>query len=222
MNKRILLWDLPVRIVHWSFVVLLAAMWWSGEEGDLELHRRLGLVFLGLLAFRLLWGLLGSESARFTGFVKGPGAVLAYIRKGAAANARPGHNPLGGWSVLVLLGLLALQIGLGLVAQDVDGLESGPLNHLVAYETADAAREWHEVIFNVILAVVAVHVGAIAYYLVVKRDNLVRPMLTGRREVPGHVAEPRRAGAVAFLACLAIAVALALWIGAGAPPLGSG
>lgn len=213
------LWDLPVRIVHWSFVVLLAAMWWTGEEGDLELHKQLGMVFLALLAFRLIWGVFGSETARFTQFVKGPGTVFAYLKRNKAGAAPIGHSPLGGLSVLALLFLLSLQIGLGLIAQDVDGIESGPLSHLVSYETSDAAREWHELIFNIILGFVALHVAAILFYLFARRDNLIMPMISGRK-VMNDVAQPRSGSLIAFLSCAAIACALMWWIWLGAPPTG--
>ena len=134
-------------------------------------HILLGEVFLGLVVFRVLWGLVGSQTARFSAFLKGPRGVLGYIR-GIPGPKRPGHNPIGGWSVVAMLALLAVQIGLGLIAQDIDALKSGPLSHLVSYETSDAAREWHHLLFNGILVLVALHICAILFYLFVKRDNL--------------------------------------------------
>lgn len=215
---RIRLWDWPVRLVHWSFALLIPAMWWTAEEGMMERHSQLGMLLLVLLVFRLLWGLVGSESARFASFVKGPAAVIAYLRGQGAA--KPGHSPLGALSVVALLTLLAVQIGLGLFAQDVDALFSGPLNHLVSYETGDAAREWHEVSFNLLAALIAVHLAAIAFYHFVRRDNLVGPMVTGLRTVPPGTRAPAPGSALAALLCLAIAVGLGWWIWSGAPPLG--
>lgn len=213
------LWDLPVRLVHWSFVALLVALWASAENGAIALHKTLGLIVLGLLAFRLLWGLVGSSTARFASFVRGPAAVRAYLAGLRDPNHPPvvGHNPLGGWSVVALLGLLAVQVGLGLVTQDTDGIQSGPLNHLVSYDTAELARELHEAVFTVILAFVALHLAAIGYYRVIKRDNLVTPMITGRRRFAVPVSAPVIAPWWRAALCAVLAAALAWWIGLGAP-----
>lgn len=217
------LWDLPVRLVHWSFPLLLVPLWLSAEKGRIELHKTLGLVMLALLAFRLLWGFVGSSTARFAGFVAGPGRVLAYVR-GLRGGAEPapvvGHNPLGGWSVLLLLALLTVQVGLGLIAQDTDGVQSGPLNHLVSYDTADLARELHEAVFNLILLFVAIHLAAIAYYRFGKRENLILPMITGTRRFAAPVLAPRIAPWWRAVLCAILAAALAWWISLGAPKPG--
>lgn len=212
-------WDGAVRLVHWSFVLLLPALWGSAEWGNMEVHRQLGIVMLGLVAFRIIWGFLGSETARFASFVAGPARIRDYLRRSRAGEplAIIGHNPLGAISVLALLGLLAAQVTIGLFTQDVDGLESGPLTKYISYETADAMREWHELGFNLILAMVAVHIAAILFYLVVKRDNLVRPMITGRRAFPGSQAAPVMAPLWRLLLSAALAATFAWWIGAGAP-----
>jgi cytochrome b len=188
MRQRVRLWDLPVRLVHWGLVVLLPTLWWTWKSGDLDLHQKLGFITLGLLLFRLLWGIFGSATARFTHFVKGPRAIAAYLR--GASPSSVGHNPLGALSVLALLGLMIAEVGFGLFAQDVDGEEFGPLAQYVSYKTADWARDWHSLLFNLILAVVAIHVLAILFYLLVKRENLVGPMVTGRKAVEENVAEP--------------------------------
>lgn len=208
------LWDLPVRLVHWAFVLLIPALWWTGEEGDLERHKTVGLVMIGLVAFRILWGLFGSATARFASFIRGPGAILAYLRGGPAGL---GHNPIGGWSAALMLLLLGGQAGFGLFAQDVDGLESGPLSYLVSYDAADSAREWHHLGFDLILIVIGLHIAAILFYRLVKRDNLVTPMITGKREVEGAVAQPKLAPAWLALVCAALAAGFAWWIGKGAP-----
>jgi len=217
------LWDLPVRLVHWSFAALIPALWWSAENGKLDLHETLGLVMLALVVFRLLWGLFGSSTARFSGFVRGPSAIRGYLGKARSGLAAPvvGHNPLGALSVLALLGLLALQVSLGLFAQDTDAVESGPLNHLVGYDLASTLSEAHEFVFNLILAMVALHLAAILYYRLVKKDDLVRPMITGRRAFPTAVEAPRiaplwRAALLAVLSGL-----FALWLSWGAPPWGA-
>jgi cytochrome b len=212
----ILLWDLPVRIVHWSFVLLLPALWWSWQAGLMEVHRLLGYAALALMLFRLYWGFAGSDTARFASFVKGPRAVARYLA-GRAGEPVLGHNPLGALSVVALLFLLALQIGLGLVAQDVDGLFAGPLAHWVDYETSELARAWHGTIFYVLLGFVGLHLAAILFYLLVRRTNLVGPMVTGRKRVPSCVAPSEPAPWRRALMGAAFSLAVTVWIAAGAP-----
>lgn len=218
--RRTRLWDLPIRLVHWSLVVLLPLMWWTGEEHEVDLHKILGYVILALVAFRIIWGFVGSSNARFSQFLKGPGAVMDYARRtltGGPAKVHAGHNPAGGWSVIVLLLLLAMQVGIGLFAQDVDGLASGPLSYLVSYETADTMRELHELVFNLILAFVVIHLAAVLFHSLVKKDRIVPPMVTGSRDFPEEVEAPRIAPLWKAVVVLVITSAFALWIAKGAP-----
>jgi cytochrome b len=212
-GKPVKLWDLPLRLVHWSLVGLLAALWWSWKSGRIQLHEQLGYIALGVLLFRLYWGVFGSSTARFGQFVKGPRAIAAYLR--GASPAHVGHNPLGALSVLLLLGLMIVEVGFGLFTQDVDGIEAGPLAQYVSYETADWARGWHETLFNVILAVVALHVLAILFYLVVKRDNLVGPMVTGRKAFDEDVDAPRMASLANVLLGAVLSAAIAWFVSTG-------
>jgi len=212
-RRSIKLWDLPLRLVHWSLVVLLAGLWWTWRAGRIELHEQLGYVSLGVLLFRLYWGLVGSSTARFSHFVKGPREIAAYIRGGSPLQV--GHNPLGALSVLLLLGLMIVEVGVGLFAQDIDGIEAGPLAQYVSYDAADAARGWHALLFNLILAVVAVHVLAILFYLVVKRDNLVGPMVTGRKRVTEEIQPPAMAPFTRALIGIGISVFLSWWVSRG-------
>jgi cytochrome b len=212
-RQPIKLWDLPVRLVHWSMVALLAGLWWTWKSGQIELHERLGYVTLGILLFRLYWGLFGSSTARFSQFVKGPREIAAYLR--GRSPVIVGHNPLGALSVLLLLGLMIVEVGFGLFTQDVDGIEAGPLAAYVSYETADWARGWHSLLFNVILGVVALHVLAILFYLVVKRENLVGPMVTGRRRFDQDVEAPRMGSIANMLIGIFISGAIAWFISRG-------
>lgn len=211
---EIKLWDWPVRLIHWSFVLLVPAMWASAEFGQMELHRLLGYGALFLLLFRLYWGVAGSATARFSTFVCGPGAIAAYLKNGVAVI---GHNPLGALSVVGMLLLLGTQIGLGLFAQDTDGEFAGPLARLVSYGASSTAGELHEVMFNVLLALIVLHIVAILFYLFVKRDNLVRPMLTGRRRVAIGTAQPALASASVAGIGIAISAAITVWVALGAP-----
>jgi cytochrome b len=164
--------------VHWLFVALIAFSWWSAENHEMEYHRYSGYALLGVVVFRLYWGFFGSATARFAQFVKGPRAIIQYLRGGLAMK-QIGHNPLGALSVLGLLLLLLTQIGLGLFAVDIDGIESGPLSHLVSFETGRILADRHETIFNILMVMITLHVGAILFYAFIKRDNLVVPMITG-------------------------------------------
>lgn len=188
-------WDLPLRLFHWLLVALIAFSWWSGENHEMEWHRRSGYLILALLVFRLWWGFAGSRTARFRQFVRGPGAVLAYARTlgSRAAHGADGHNPLGGWSVVAMLAAVAVMVIAGLFAVDVDGFESGPLAAYVSFEQGRVAAEVHEIVFNFLMLLILLHVAAIVFYLGVKRMNLVRPMITGRRaKSEGEAAEDVR------------------------------
>ncbi len=205
------LWDAPTRLVHWALVALIGFAWWTAEAGKLEWHRWAGYGVLGLILFRLAWGLVGSASARFAGFVRGPKATLAYLRAlpSRARSETPGHNPLGAWSVLLILLALIVQTVTGLFAVDIDGLESGPLSDRVDFDTGRLFAEWHERAFTALEVLVVLHLAAIAFYLVWKRSNLIGPMITGRAR---FAADPRLRFAPAWLAVLiALLAAAATW-----------
>lgn len=179
IGGKVRIWDLPTRLFHWAIVLIVPALWWTHKIDRLDLHILLGETMLGLVLFRLIWGVIGSSTARFAAFVRGPGTIFRYM-KGKAAAAF-GHNPVGGWSVVFMLLLLSVQVGLGLFVTDEDGLNSGPLSHLISYDSARILAHRHETVFYILLALIGLHVAAILYYLVVRRDNLVTPMVTGRR-----------------------------------------
>ena len=207
-------WDLPTRLVHWSLVVFIALSWWSVENKRMDIHYWSGLILLGLLVFRLYWGFAGPETARFAQFIKGPRAVAGYLSKLFKPDYRAsfGHNPLGALSVVALLLAVAVQVGLGLFASDTDYISAGPLNRLIKdNDLIETITDWHEDFFNVLLAVIGLHLVAIAFYLVVKRINLVGPMLTGRRKA-ANVEGPRAGLAPVSLVRLAIGIAIAVGV----------
>jgi cytochrome b len=213
-------WDPLLRLTHWSFALIVPAMWWTAENSAWGWHRRLGLVLLGILVFRVLWGFLGPETARFASFVKGPRTMIAYLRGQLSdAATRIGHSPLAGWSTLALLGAMLTQVGMGLFSGDpYDGM-TGPLNPLVGVMTADTLTSWHETFFWVVAGLIVLHLSAILFYAVVKRDDLVSPMLSGDRPPLQGVSG---IGPVAWgraVVAIAIAAGFAGWVAAGAPPL---
>ena len=214
-TTRVAVWDLPVRIVHWAIVPLVGFSWWTAEQELLDWHYRSGLVLLGLVVFRLVWGLIGSSTARFTSFVRGPRHIADHLR--GRREFVLGHNPLGALSVIALLFMLSLQIGLGLFAADDDGLLSGPLSGFIGEESVETATEWHETSFDVLKWLIALHVGAILFYLFVRKKNLVGPMVGGRAPAPAGtppmVAAPAWRALVA--AIIAFAAVSAVWYAGG-------
>ena len=211
---KVPIWDLPTRLSHWVLASLVAFSWWTAETHRDDLHIWSGLAILTLLIFRILWGFVGSSTARFANFVRGPRAVFGYLRgewKGI------GHNPLGAISVIVLLGLLIVQVCLGLISSDDDGLVEGPLAPLVSSATSEWAVDLHETLFNVLLALIALHLAAILFYRV-RGKGLIGPMVTGRGAAEPGTEPMRRGKTRAALLCLLIAIAITRWIIAGAPP----
>ena len=218
-TARVAVWDAPTRLFHWTLAALIGFSWWTAEEEKLELHMYSGYAVLTLLLFRLLWGLFGSSTARFRNFVKGPAAVLAYVRDMRGWRAI-GHSPLGALSVVALLGLTLLQVTTGLFNADNDGLYEGPLALSVSGDLVDAAHDAHELLFNVLLVFIGLHVAAVLFYRLFLGKKLVGPMIHGRAVLDPDV-EPMKPGrAWVALVCLIAALGITRWIIAGAPPLG--
>ena len=216
--SAIKVWDWPVRLSHWSFAVLVPAMWYTADNSLWWWHTRLGMVLLAVLIFRVLWGFAGSETARFSQFVRGPKAVLAYLR--GAGEGYFGHNPLGALSVIALLAAMFAQVGMGLFGGDPFDGATGPLNGFVGVMTADTLTDWHETFVWVIAGLVVLHLSAIAFYAAAKRTNLVGPMVTGKKQ-----AEPEESGlgttaTARAVTLLILSIAISVWIWFGAPPFG--
>ncbi len=211
------MWDVPTRLFHWLLAALIAFSWWSVEYHHSDWHIWSGIAILTLLLFRLMWGVVGSSTARFASFVRGPRGIRDYF---SGKWRGIGHSPLGAMSVVALLSAVAVQVGLGLVAQDEDGLVAGPLAPLVSSDTSDAARGLHEIVFYVLLALIVLHVAAILFYRLVRGKKLVGPMIHGRGEIGPGAAPMRPAKYWVALVCLVIAITVSRWVVAGAPPFG--
>jgi cytochrome b len=194
-------------------VVLIAASWVTQELNKMDWHVWCGYAILTLLLFRLIWGFIGSDTARFTRFLKSPAAALRHLShlRRREADREIGHNAAGGWMVLVMLALLGLQAGTGLFAND-DGNTEGPLMHLVDKEQSNWLSKIHALNFNLILAVIVLHVLAVVAYAVLKRQDLVRPMVTGTKLMSGETAAPRLVNPLWALVTLALAVGVVAWV----------
>jgi cytochrome b len=208
-------WDLPIRLFHWLLAALIAFSWWSVHNHHTDWHIWSGCAILTLLIFRLLWGLVGSSTARFSSFVRGPRAVVDYLR---GRWTGLGHSPLAALSVIALLVAISVQVGLGLFAEDEDGIYMGPLSRLVTSDTSDKVRDVHELWFNVVLGLIILHVLAILYYRLFRGRKLTGPMMTGRAKLEPGI-QPMRPGKWwAALICLLIGLGITRWVIAGAPP----
>ncbi len=211
--RLIRVWDLPVRLFHWAIVVLIVFAWGTDHYNYMEWHVWTGYTILTLLIFRVLWGFIGSDTARFTRFLRSPLAALRHISHihRREPDHEIGHNAAGGWMVLVMLALIGVQAGTGLFSND-DALTEGPLMHLVGKDESDWLSHIHSINFKLIEAVVVLHLLAIITYAVLKRQNLVRPMVTGTKKLPDGTAAPRLASPFRAVGVLAVAAGLVAWI----------
>jgi cytochrome b len=212
-SKSIRVWDLPTRVFHWSLLLAFVAVYLTGDVLDLlEPHQWFGLAMVGLLVFRLVWGVIGSTTARFSQFVRGKAAVSDYL------NGRwqgVGHNPLGGWSVMAMLALLFAMVITGLFANN-DADFAAPLTFLVSDGVSSLLTSAHHLLFKLLLVVVAVHIGAIFFYKIVLAKDLVTPMLKGDAPAESdNDASTQGGGMIAVMVALVIAV-LAVWGASGA------
>ncbi len=214
-------WDLPTRVFHWTLVTLMAATWVTFyyaeflQDPTLKWHRWTGYALLVLVTWRLIWGFAGSSTARFSAFVRGPVAAIGYGADLARRRSRHflGHNPLGAWMVLALLGLVAFQGVIGLFTVEHNDLTAGPLYKLVSEDTQKLLTRWHRLAFDwVILPVIGLHVVANTLYSLIKKDPLIKAMVTGRK--PRHDYEDQREAVIVArpilrgMACLLAAAAI--------------
>ena len=205
---KVRIWDLPTRIFHWALVFLVIGMVVSGLRGGgaMEWHMRMGYAVLSLLLFRIVWGLLGGRWSRFASFIYAPSTVFAYLKGQGKPEHSAGHNPLGAGSVFAMLGILLAQIGSGLMADD-EIATSGPLSKFVSNATVSLATNYHKNIGKwVLAALIVLHLAAIVFYLVKKRENLVRPMLQGDKDMAEPVQPARDDAASRSLALVIFAV----------------
>jgi cytochrome b len=206
-------WDLPTRLFHWALVLLVGFSWLSQELNWMGWHKRSGYAVMTLLLFRLGWGIFGSETARFSRFLASPRAAVLHLLHlpRREPDHEVGHNAAGGWMVLGMLVLLAVQVGTGLYAND-DVLTEGPLAETVDKSTSDWLSHIHRLNFTLIEIAIAAHILAVLTYAVLKRHDLVRPMLTGRKRLPTDVRPPRMASPWLALGLVVAAAGAVAWV----------
>lgn len=211
-------WDLPTRVFHWVLALSVVASIVTAKLGGAAMvwHFRLGYLALGLLLFRIVWGLVGGRWSRFASFLYAPVRVWAYLRGQRDPQGRDevGHSPLGALSVWALLGLLLAQVGSGLFADD-EIANVGPLNRFVSGRNAQLLTGWHKDIGEwALIALVVLHVVAVLFYRWVQRKDLIGPMITGDKVLPAGTPAsadgwPQRLGALALVVAVA---ALVRWV----------
>lgn len=206
-SKKIKVWDLPTRLFHWILVIAFAVSSYSAFQdkfGDFAaIHLWSGFIVLALVSWRILWGLFGSETSRFSSFMKSPKAALAYSKTlgSKEKSDEVGHNPLGGYSVLLMVLLLLAQAALGLFASDGMFFE-GPLSHMS--ENTSDITELHETLGYILFGVIGLHILMIIYYALRKRSNLLLPMITGKKETQITSKEPSMRSSVMALLILGL------------------
>ena len=212
--RRVLVWDLPTRTFHWLLVLLVTVSFVTGKVGGtvMRYHEWSGVTILWLILFRVLWGFWGGAPSRFTSFVRGPRTVWAYARTlwGKGHDVYLGHNPMGAWSILALLTVLGIQAGTGLFAND-DIFTEGPLSQLVSKATSDGLTRVHLINQDILMALIVLHLSALIFYWAVKRENLVLPMITGRRPWQHESARDADGHPVKALVLAAILAAGVYW-----------
>jgi cytochrome b len=210
--RTVLVWDAPVRLFHWLVAALVAAAYATWRLNWMVWHGWVGEVLLALLLFRLLWGFFGSDTARFSRFLASPQTVMQHMRYALLRepDRQVGHNPAGGWVVVFLLALLLAETLTGLyVANDI--ADEGPLTEIVPAPAANAISAAHAILWDVLLALIVLHVLAIAGYAAAKGQNLLLPMITGTKVLPANIPAPRIGNyvrAALLLAASALAAAI--------------
>lgn len=208
---QLTIWDRFIRVWHWLTVIVFVALWLTAEFRLMDWHIALGIVMCGLLAFRTIWGFSGGSTARFSGLIATPAQAIRYLRSVSSSGYKPpaGHSPIGAISAIAMILALLLQAISGLFTVNTDGLYSGPLAQFISFAEGRSAGRLHKSFFDVLAGLVALHLIAILFYTLVKRAQLIGPMITGRRSADRT--EPgarglRPAGPVAIVVSIACAV----------------
>lgn len=195
--RQVAVWDLATRLFHWLTAALVLAAYIFWRCNWMDWHAWSGDAVLVLVLFRVVWGVVGSETARFAGFLATPRVALRHLAGlfRREPDQQVGHNAAGGWMVVLLLVLLLAEALTGIVVNN-DVADVGPLTDIMPVAVANLIDDLHALLWRALLAAVLLHVAAIALYAVAKGHDLVRPMMTGRKRLSRHVPPPRMASAV--------------------------
>lgn len=221
-HHTVRIWDLPTRLFHWALFVCVVGLIITGNIGGnlMTWHFRLGYCVMTLLLFRIVWGLIGGKWSRFASFIYAPSTVIAYLRGQGKPEHSAGHNPLGAGSVFALLAFLAAQVGTGLISDD-EITNQGPLARFVSNASVSLANWWHKDVGKwVIAALIVLHIAAILFYLHKKKENLIKPMLHGDKQMlaPVEPSKDTAASRVVALVVLALCGGFVYWVQSlGAP-----
>ena len=221
-HHTVRIWDLPTRIFHWALFVCVVGLIITGNIGGnlMTWHFRLGYCVMTLLLFRIVWGLIGGKWSRFGSFIYAPSTVIAYLKGQGKPEHSAGHNPLGAGSVFALLAFLAAQVGTGLISDD-EITNQGPLSRFVSNASVSLANWWHKDVGKwVIAALIVLHIAAILFYLHKKKENLIKPMLHGDKQMlaPVEPSKDTAASRVVALVVLVLCGGFVYWVQSlGAP-----
>lgn len=216
-RRSVLVWDAATRLFHWLMVALVVAAYVTWRRNWMIWHAWVGEALLALVLFRVAWGFLGGETARFARLVVSPRRAVEHLKYALVRepDRQVGHNPAGGWMVLLLLALMLFEALTGTYINN-DIADEGPLTELVPARVADAIDSAHAVVWDVLLATIVIHVAAITFYAAIKGQNLLRPMITGRKILPASALEPRQGSPALAVALLvgaaAVTAAIANWL----------
>lgn len=209
MSQKVKVWDFAVRFFHWSQVLLLALLWYTGEEGLMAQHQLLAYTLLALIVSRLVWGFIGSKTARFSQFAATPAKAVRYLREPYAVN---GHNPASFYMIALLIVLVLVQLLTGLATFDNSYMSDGPLVSLLPASWVDMASDIHKININILLAAVAVHIIAAIWHSV-RVHNVLWVMLTGKDNATSRYSGGIKHSAVYFIVFGLLVVALYFWQG---------
>ncbi|WP_019029058.1 cytochrome b/b6 domain-containing protein [Colwellia piezophila] len=212
MSEKHLIWDLPLRLFHWSFAFTILACWYTAEQGSdlVDIHMQLGFVAIGLIVFRVLWGIVGPKHARFSQFLPSPKNLISYLKQSKGTKTSAGHNPLGALMVILMIVLISMQAISGLFIDD-DVFSSGPYYGALGSDFGKVMSFLHHNTFDFMIAAIALHLGAIVYYWRVKKQNLVIPMITGKKTAQQVSAADAIPHSKLVLACI-IAIACIVFV----------
>lgn len=179
--NHVLVWDIAIRFFHWLLAFMMVGLFYTGLTGEMVWHFRLGYSIFALILFRISWGFFGGTYARFNSFLFHPLEIFDYFKNFFNPNPLKdylGHNPVGGLSVIVLLSLILVQAISGLFSTD-DIASEGPLYLLVSNKVANFFTKIHKFNFKLLIPLILIHIGAIYFYFLYKKENLIKPMITG-------------------------------------------